>query len=73
MTDDGYDRDWVLRAVMAADAAYRLMRRRSTQRVVDAGFLDEDAVKDLTERLDEFHMSRMARINQARRDNGTTS
>ncbi len=66
MITDDFDDDWHLAAIIAADAAQRLLNRSQTQKVIHAGMLDDDAVEELQMRLREFQDARQRRISDAR-------
>jgi hypothetical protein len=74
MTDDGgrtldaHDEALYAEAFLLAQAVHVFLARKSTQRVIDAGVLDDDVVRELTEANDRMWLVRTQRIGAARHD-----
>jgi len=63
---DEHDRALYSQAFVLAEAVRRFLERRSTQRAIDAGLLDDDVVGPLVESADRMWLIRTQRVGAAR-------
>lgn len=63
---DEHDLAVYTEAFLLAGAVQRFLRRISTQKIIDAGLLDEDVVRDLVESNDRMWVARTQRSSAAR-------
>lgn len=63
--DDNDEAVWA-QTFLLADAVRRFLARRQTQKIIDAGLLDADVVKDLVDANDRMWLARTDRITEAR-------
>jgi len=63
-TLDEHDEAFYMEAFVLADAVRRFLARRSTQKVIDAGLLDEDVVQHLTQSSDRMFLIRTQRVGR---------
>lgn len=64
---DEHDQAVYGEAFMMADAVRRFLARIQTQKVIAAGLLDDDVVRDLVDSNDRMFLIRTQRISEARR------
>jgi hypothetical protein len=67
---DVHDGVLAVTGLLLAEAVRRFLARMSTQRVIDAGLLDDDVVRDLIEASDRMWLVRVQRLQAARRSDG---
>lgn len=63
---DDHDEAFYREAFTLAETVRRFLRRRTTQRVIDAGMLDDDVTGELVESADRIWLIRTQRIGAAR-------
>ncbi len=63
---DEHDEAVYAEAYIMAEAVRRFLRRHRTQKVIDAGLLDDDVVRDLVASSDRMWLIRTQRISAAR-------
>lgn len=64
---DEWDQVVYAEAFRMAGAVHRFLARYSTHRVIDAGLLDEDVVRDLVASNDRMYLARVDRVTVARK------